>query len=77
MHEFYAVRRDGHGESGRRDVYSHMSRSTLRSLASNGQHAGYSFNGYVVNGNSSSMAIRAALRRRDMGRDRNLQKMFN
>ena len=43
-----------------------MPRSTLRSLAANGQLASYSLNGYIVNGNSSNLAIRAALRRRDL-----------
>ena len=39
-----AVRRDRHGGNGRRDVYSYMPRSTLRSLAANGQLASFSLN---------------------------------
>ena len=47
------------------DSYSHMSRGTLRALASRGALADYSLDGYVVDGNSSNSVIRAALRRRD------------
>ena len=47
------------------DPYSHMSRGTLRALASRGALADYSSDGYVVDGNSSNSVIRAALRRRD------------
>ena len=61
-----AVRRDRFGENGQSDVYSYMPRSTLRSLAANGQLARYSLIGYIVNGNSSNLAIRVALRRRDL-----------
>ena len=51
---------------GTDDSHSHMSRGTLRTLASHGALADYSSDGYVVDGNSSNSVIRAALRRRDL-----------
>ena len=47
------------------DSHSHMSRGTLRALASRGALVDYSSDGFVVDGNSSNSVIRAALRRRD------------
>ena len=51
--------------TGADDPYLHMSRGTLRALASRGALVDYSSDGYVVDGNSSNSVIRAALRRRD------------
>lgn len=51
---------------GMDDSHSHMSRGTLRTLASHGALAEYSSDGYIVDGNSSNSMIRAALCRRDL-----------